>query len=91
MNVTLSLIGSSCVQRDGRLTRGGRSERHGGRTGDREGSRVGGDESENEVESRKVTFLLQNPRLFARFTKIKISPRLLGVGSSALDMFQMTF
>ena len=52
------------------------------------------DESENEVESEnhpKRDILVEKRSFFARFTKIKISQQLLGVGSSALDMFQMTF
>ena len=37
------------------------------------------------------TSLLRILSVFTWFTKIKISQQLLGVGSSALDMFQMTF
>ena len=51
-------------------------------------------ESENEVESEnqaKSFILVSQTFFFARFTKIKISQPLLGVGSSALDVFQMMF
>ena len=38
-------------------------------------------ESENEVESEKASFLIKKQLFFKGFAKIKISPRLLGVGS----------
>ena len=44
-----------------------------------------------KVPRPALTIITKKPRFFCRIVKIKISERLLGVGSSAFDMFQMTF
>ena len=49
------------------------------------------DEDALKVPRPALTIIGKKRTFFSRIVKIKISERLLGVGSSAFDMFQMTF